>query len=73
VIKWLRDPARKTQVDLIRLVTVAGWGKGNTPKEWRWYLPSNPGIYYTLRDAADLVRPRGAGVAKQELQKGAGA
>jgi hypothetical protein len=60
--------SKKTQADLISLVKSAGWKEDQkTTKEWRWFDPKIPGIYYTLRDAADLVRLKTAGVAKGEL------
>jgi hypothetical protein len=49
------------------VVKAAGWKedqKASKDGRWRWYDPKFPGIYYTLRDAADLVRLRTAGVAK---------
>ncbi|MGC2186500.1 MAG: hypothetical protein WA637_24750 [Terriglobales bacterium] len=65
--------SKKTQADLIQLVKAAGWQEDQkTSKEWRWWHPQSPGIYYRLADAADLVRLRTVGVAKQELQEGNG-
>jgi hypothetical protein len=62
--------SKKTQADLISLVKSAGWKEDQkTTKEWRWFDPKIPGIYHILRDAADLVRLRTAGVAKGELVK----
>lgn len=66
--------SKKTQAEVIELVKAAGWEEDEkSSREWRWWHPRTPGIYYRLADAADLVRLRTAGVAKRELQKGAGA
>lgn len=66
--------SKKTQADLIESVLSAGWREdAKSRSEWRWWHHRTPGIYYKLRDAADLVRIHQAGMAKQEAQKGAGA
>ena len=42
--------SKKTQADLISLMKSAGWKEDQkTSKEWRWFDPKIPGIYYTLR------------------------
>jgi hypothetical protein len=61
--------SKKTQADLMAVVKAAGWKEDQKTagdKHIRWWHPSKPETYYTLRDAADLVRLRTAGVAKQD-------
>jgi hypothetical protein len=62
--------SKKSQANLVALVKAAGWKEDQKTagdKHIRWWRPSKPETYYTLRDAADLVRLKTAGVAKGEL------
>jgi hypothetical protein len=66
--------SKKSQADLISLVKSAGWKEDQkTQREWRWFDPKIPGIYYRLADAAAFVTSQRTGVAKHELNSPASA
>ncbi|MBZ5650796.1 MAG: hypothetical protein LAO18_09955 [Acidobacteriia bacterium] len=61
--------SKKTQADLIQLVKAAGWQEDQkTSREWRWWHPQSPGIYYRLAGAAENCWRGQAGIAGGERE-----
>jgi hypothetical protein len=66
--------SKKTQADLISLVKTAGWKEDQAPRrdelrEWRWFNPKLPGVFYRLSDATDLIRAKSNAMTHQDLGK----
>jgi hypothetical protein len=69
-----RSSKKKPQADLISLVKSAGWKEDQAPRrdelrEWKWFNPRLPRVFYRLSDAADLIRAKSNAMTHQDLGK----